>query len=350
MNDSIIHQAIQKSNRTWIVYSTLGILALTALFFFNTRYFYNFIFGPFPMDGATLSTIPTAAKARQYWLRVTGDEMLYSGFQYVNTSDSGVETVEYSYYAMVVNDRLLLVQLKGDRNEDEVPAIQTGWLEDLTPLEQSDILSGLEADNPGITDAFLSVKLVEGNFRTNGFIGIAIGLVILGLSGWGYLTAFHRMNSPEDHPIMKKLAVFGQVDIIVNQIEMEMISAHTEVKKLHLTQNWLVYLSGPTLIAIRLHDIVWMYKHVMTQRYYGIPINKTYSIIVFDRFKKRYTLPGGRKEKDCDAMLQAIHEKAPWSATGYSQELESLWKKNPDQFIAGVIAEKDQRPQDPLAG
>ncbi len=343
MLEGIVTQAIRRSNRFILTSSILGILILLGISLLNVRYFYNFFLGPVPVAADELTGYSDAGQPQRYWLTVSGEEVYDTGIQYVS-EDNGKETVENSYLTLVQNDRLLLVKVPGEAVEQTT---FTGWLQEISAEENREIIQQLETDNPELTGVFLPFLLETGNFRTGGIVGIILGLAGLILCGVGLVKVIRRSSDPNEHPIAKRLALLGPVDFISSRIESEMASSHLTLGKTHLTANWLVYAPGSDLQAARYEDIVWYYKHITTSRMYGIPISKSYMVMVYDRNGTQLKIMPGNKERKADELLRAIYERAPWAWVGFSTEYQNAWKKNRPEFLTEVERRKRAASQPP---
>ncbi|GAP15992.1 hypothetical protein LARV_03787 [Longilinea arvoryzae] len=332
MLEGIVTKAIRRSNRTLLALSVVGILAVLALVALNTRYFYNFILGPAPVTADEVTGYTGAGQPQRYWVTVTGEEVYDTGIQYVN-QESGKETVENSYLALVQNDRLLLVKVPGEAVEQTT---FTGWLAEMSDDEYREIVQSIETDQPELTGVFLPFMLETGNFRLNGILGIVIGLGVLAACVVGLVKGIRRSGDPNEHPIARRLARLGPVDFVISRIEGEMTSNHLTLGKAHLTANWLVFAPGSDLQAARFEDIAWIYKHVTTYRTYGIPVSKRFVAKVFDRFGGQMTIEAGNKESKADELVRAIYERAPWALAGFTPDLEKAWKKDRTAFLDAV--------------
>ena len=340
MDESIIQRVTRRSNRNLFILSLSGLVLVVVLAVLNVRYFYNFFLGPFDVSPDELISAPSASTPQNYWVNVSGTELLNTGIQYVTTQDSGSETVNASYYALVLGERLLLVKLEGNLVADTLDPNLTGWLAEISGEEQTEILQSISEEVPELADVFLPYKLNTGNFRLGGIIGMLAGTVVVGLSLWGLLLVMRRSNDPASHPVLKALARFGPLDFVTSRIEAEMAGEHQKIGKLNLTHSWVVYEDKTNLKATRLEDVTWIYKHITTQRYYGIPVSKTYTTMVYDRYGAQLKLVGGRKEQSTDEMLRAIAGRAPWAVMGFSNELAQTWQKDREEFLAAVERRK----------
>jgi hypothetical protein len=340
MNESLVQKIVNRSNRNLLILCVLGIIIVAALFILNMRYFYNFIVGPVEISSASLVALPAADTPQRYWLKVNGQELVDTGIQYVSTSKNGSKTVDNSYYAMLLEKRLLLVKIPGEPGVDSLPANQTGWLSEIASDENQKIIQALEIESPAIKGLFLPFKLETGDFRTNGYIGLVIGGIVLLLCLWGVVLVVQRTANPNNHPVLRALARFGPVDFVVSRIDAEMAAVHTTLGKLNLTNSWLIYDDKANLLATRYEDVIWIYKHVTTHRSYGIAVSKTYAAMVCDKFGVKLTLVAGNKEAKVDEMLSALVTRAPWAVIGYSNELETAWSQNRAGFIETVQRRK----------
>lgn len=79
MQNTGIYQHIQRSNRNLLVVNTFLVLSLIALAGMNRRYFYNFFFGPFPIDNQRLLANTTPENNLQYFFKIRGSKSLNTG-------------------------------------------------------------------------------------------------------------------------------------------------------------------------------------------------------------------------------------------------------------------------------
>lgn len=344
MADSLIHKIVNRSNLTLLIWSVIGIFIVGGLLLLNLRYLYNFALGPFNMETKSLLQTQSASGPFQYWVNLEGKEMINTGVQYISKSDSGKETIEATYFVMPLGSRLLLVSVQGNQTDEALPANVTGWLSEIGKEENEKVVQDIETSEPALKGMFLPYKLQTGNFRINGFLGIGVGLVILAASLWGLVTFFLRMANPDSHPIMQSLARFGPLDFVVNGIDMELSMPHTTIGKLHLTKSWMVFEAPTKLVATRYEDVTWIYKYFLKQKYNGITVKTTYSAKVYDRFGVCCDFIAGRKEEIANQMLEAICQRTPWAVMGYSDQLEKIWKKDRQGFLAAVEQRKAAQP------
>src|SRR5262245_29252872 len=98
MNNSFVHATIRRSNRNLLLLCAVGALLLVGLAALNTRYFYNFFSGPFPVDRQALLATADAGALRQYFVKISGDRVADTDVQEVSrNTKTGSERVTASF-------------------------------------------------------------------------------------------------------------------------------------------------------------------------------------------------------------------------------------------------------------
>jgi hypothetical protein len=334
MTNSFVQAIIRRSNRNLLLWCAAGLVLVVGLAAFNTRYFYNFFAGPFPIDRQALLATTDTGALRQYFVKVSGDNVIDTGVQEVSrNTKTGSETVTAAFMALVLDDRFLIVKAPDDKENTEF----TGYLEAMPSDVRTDIIEDIERKVPQVRGAFLPFMLNTDSFRTPGYIGLVLGIPLFGLCIWGLARAIRRSNDAAAHPIMRALGRFGPPDYVAGQIDAEMSAENPKVGNVHLTPNWLVQASSASLSATRIEDIVWAYKQVTQHRTNGIPTGKTYAATIWDRHGVCITVTG--KEPVVNQVLEMISRRTPWILAGYSADLEKAWKQNRAAMLDAV----DQR-------
>src|SRR5262245_31922891 len=340
MNNSLVYSTIRRSNRKQLILCVVGAFLLVGLAAINTRYFYNFFFGPFSVDRKTLLATSDAGALRQYFVKISGDQVLDTGAQEVSRNTrSGSERVTASFMALVLDDQFLIVKAPDDKETTSF----TGYLEAVPSDVRTEVISDIEREVPAVKGAFLPFMLNTESFRTMGYVGLGLGIPLFGLCLWGLAQAIRRINDPSTHPILRALGRFGPPDYVANQIDAEMQTQNPKAGTVHLTPNWLVNAASTSLSATRIDDVVWAYKQVTQHRTNGIPTGKTYAAQIWDRHGVCITVTG--KEPVVNQTLEAVAQRSPWILAGFSPELEKTWKQN----RAAVVEAVEQRRRQVLA-
>jgi hypothetical protein len=262
MTTSFVHPIIRRSNRNLLLLCAITALLLIGLAALNARYLYNFFAGPFPIDRKTLLATSDPAELQRYWVTVEGDDVVDTGFQQVRrNSDTGSEKVAANYMALLLDRRVLLVK---DYTNTSA-ATFTGYIEPLPADARAKIIGDIEQDAPKLRGAFLPYMLNTDSFRSGGYVGLGIGILLFGLCVVGLVRAIRRSRNPLRHPIMRALSRFGPPADIAGQIDAELLLDHPKVDRLHLTPSWLVQASATPLPATRLPHPGWA-SNLLTQR------------------------------------------------------------------------------------
>ncbi len=342
MSNSFIASVIRRLNLNLLLVSLAGLLLVFIGLIAGTRYLYNAVFGPFPLDRAELLATTNETSRFEYYVVVEGDDHADTGYTYVSTSDSGTETIEAYYHALLVDDRLLLVKT----DQSEIGNLITGALINIPSDVQDEVIAELEREMPDLKGAFLPAMLDAGNFLASGYFGLGVGALVGLLSLGGVGLALYRFAAPHAHPALKKLARFGSIDAVTGEIDSDMAMGRQQVgKKNFFTRRWLVSTVNG-LQAVPYRDMIWCYKQVTQHRTNGIPTGKTFAANIYDRFGKTTIITG--KEADVHQILEMIFTSAPGVVAGYSDELVKLWNQDRAKFVNAV--DERRRAQTPTFG
>lgn len=349
MNESTVFSSIKKSNRSFTIFGILALLVALGIIAIFFKSIIAYIAGPVNVEPATLATYQYAKDAPRPWVNVDGLGLYDTGYKMFESKDGGPEYVTDSYSALDLgNDKYILVKQKGDLNDNVNQEITVnGELMPFDSDEQTGIYDDILSENPALKENLVPFKLETSNFRSSNW-AIIPSILIFGLAGLFLLfQGVRRSGDITKHPIYKSLSRHGEnVESTISQIEGELAQPHTTIGKvLHITRNWVIQSAGGTFEAMKLEDLAWVYRHVQTTRSYGIPVSKTHSLFIFDKFKKKMQPIFGRKEQDALDGLEAIYQQAPWAIYGYDDATQKRWNKENEAFLADVSRRKMQGDQ-----
>jgi hypothetical protein len=343
MNTWVVQMVKARYTRRVIAWAfALGCVVLLGVG--QHRYTNNFLMGPFELGPPDLDLITDVSATPRYFVRVTGSKALDTGLQQITIHKrAGVETsrsVSGAYYALVVGDRLLVAKSSaGPRTtmEGELRAM---------PLDLDRKLFNSPAMQ-ALRSRFYPFYLDDDSFRFPGYWAIA-GLLVLGflLIKFGG-PAWRYMQDPSSHPVVKRVASWGDPVGVAVEARREAGSPHHKGGGWLVTDKYLVRSTFFTFDLLRLSDLLWAFKRVTKHSVNFIPTGKTYEAVLM--------CYGGHasvkaREKNVDAVLAFAAERAPWAAFGFSKELETLFnKKNPD-FCAAVEQRKRDQAQQARVG
>jgi hypothetical protein len=201
---------------------------------------------------------------------------------------------------------------------------------------QSELFTDFQREVPDGAENLVPLLLDTIDKEFNWYGGAAV-LAVLLLGGlWGVVSFFRRNANPKNHPTLKKLENYGDIDKVVDALDKELGSMPDEVGKLKLTRNWVVQSKGSTFEAIPYRDIVWAYKMIQRGKYN----TKTYYAHLCDKHGKLIAIAA--KEDQVNLMLQSVINRAPWAFAGYSDDLKKAWSRDRQQLVTAVEQRKAQ--------
>lgn len=335
MDNSFINSILRRANRTMLRNSILVLTIIAVLVVLSWRYWLNFFAGPLPMTHAQLIAITDLGSQTRYYVTITGT-IQDTGYQLVSHDSNGSnEKVEANFGALPLQDKFMIVKT----SDATFKNTYTGPLMDVSADVNQHVVAGVERDTPDLKGSFLPFMLdATADFRVPGYVALVVGGVALLLSLRAVLTTFARGTNPASHPIMRGLARFGPLDQIKANIDAEAMTPYQTIGATKFTENWVLNTGSMTLNAMRLGDVIWVYKKVTQHRTNGIPTGKTYNVQAFDRYGGGMSIAG--KQNVIDETLQTIYQRAPWIISGYNAELEKAWKTNRQAMIAAVDAKQ----------
>lgn len=335
--NGVVQKAVGRTNRNLFLASLLCFVITIGLFVAGSNYWISLVAGPKALSHdellATQSVdfLPTL-------VTIKTTESFDTGYEQYTLNDNGTRTSENYYIAMLIgDDRLLLVEAPPVTEKLEY----TGALITVPSDVRGDVLNALVGEYPDLKGVFLPVMLTTTDHTTAGWVALVVLVVIFIAGVAGMLRLISRQTDINQHPIYKSLARYGDPQNIIKQIEGEMALGSEQVGKLKLTPKWAVSSTQTTFEAVYLKDAVWMYKMVTQHRTNGIPTGKSFKVLIHDKHGKSIEVPANKK--NVDNMLQSIYQRAPWIITGFSEELQNLWKSGDGKLR--MIAEVEARQQ-----
>jgi hypothetical protein len=191
-----------------------------------------------------------------------------------------------------------------------------------------------------IRGRFYAYYLDDSSFRVPGYIGVVAALILVVLLVKFGLPAWRYARDVSSHPVVKRVAAWGDPLGTAVEARREAGSPRYKGGGWSVTDKYLIRRAPFAFDLLRLSDLLWAYKRVTKHSVNFIPTGKTYSgMLVCYGGAAEVT---GR-EKNVDALLAFAAERAPWAILGYSDDLNNLFKKKPQDFCAAV----EQRKREP---
>jgi len=335
MESWIIRQCRLTCRRQVVAWAVI-LLAGLGFVVYNARYVNNFFRGPFQLSAIDLAQIDDANKAPRYFVTVAGGKVTDTGVQEFTTeTENGVEKKSTypsaGFYAVQVGARLLIVKSRS------APAGNVSG--ELKPFDydlSNQLFTGVDS-NLDSTQCYPFYLDTQG-FRTNGYGGIAIAVLVIVLVVAFARPALSRLRDIETHPAVKRARLWGDPIGISVEAEREFNGqVRYKAAGVVLTDNFAFQKSFFVFNLYRFHDLLWAYKKVTQRRVNFIPTGKSYSALLH--------FYGGNmnfmaKEKRVEEVLQFCAGRAPWAVIGYSADLNKLFTKQVKDFCAAVEARR----------
>lgn len=334
LHGSFLDRQIQRTNRNLVLVALILIIGVAAWAAGARRYLYNFFSGPFDVSTAQLVTIQQPDAQFRYFVKVKGEDIADTGVQEIERdSNTGSETVKANFSILVVAQHLLIV--KSDPKESGTSF--QGELAEVPTDVHNNVIAPLLKQHPNASAALLPFMLDATGFRTDGYVGSAIGVPAFLFACWLIAKVMRRRSDVSVHPDVKTAARYGSLADVSQQLELEMQSSPLKIGRASVTPSWVVLQKTFSLKLCRISDLIWAYKKVTRHYHYFIPTGKSYEVIMYDRYGQPLQMQA--REKKIDEMMNVLGERAPWAVFGYSDERQKLLRANWGGFVAAV----DQR-------
>jgi len=173
---------------------------------------------------------------------------------------------------------------------------------------------------------------------------LAIDVPLLLLATWNLSKWKKRAWDYTCHPICKRLARFGTVEQVIQQIEAAILMNPVEkIAGVRLFGPWLFKPRFFGLTCFHVPDIVWVYKKVTQHSINFIPTGKSFAALLFDRYG--YSTEIQASEKKIVVLMTHIIKHCPWTIAGFSKDLEKLWTSRKGAFVAAVDERRKEAPK-----
>jgi hypothetical protein len=328
MQPGFIEKAVRRANRNVFLISLVVILILAGVAAVSYKPLLGLLLGPLPLTSQQIAKISDIDSQPRTFVTVTGN-IEDSGIKMVSGNAVRGSPAEAYYGQLAVGKKLLLIKTKDNQFGDSY----TGYLIAPPTFERVNIIESQDSADAG--QDFLPYMLdTTSDIQTNTVIGVLIGTVILIIALRALILAILRSSSTGMHPFVRRLKRFGDVNTVRSEINAEAEVPTQSLGTLRLTPHWVLNAPNGGFNALRLEDVVWLYRKVTTTRVNFVPVSKRHSAELFDRYGKSMTIMGS--EKFVNEVLQAVYRQAPWAVVGYGKDLAKMWRSKRADMIAAV--------------
>lgn len=342
---------VRRGNRNLLICALVLIAGAAALAAFNAKYIAGFFAGAHAADAAQLSTSNPSTLENSF-VRVPVERAVATGIEHVTRDDSHPNGyVDSEYLAAPAGNKMMIVRVSGGNWADNIPA-QTfeGRLRPLTADLQSKI-GGVVAGDPSLP-SLMPVYLDTVDYKENGYLILIFGTPLLLLALWLLWKYMQYSSDYTRHPFAKKLANYGQLEMLVQEIDSETSGAHPTYRRrgtsVVITQRWLLVKTLWGGAPMRLDHLVWAYRHVVKRKiYFIITVSKWHSVMAFDDLGQK--IQAQLTEQKVNDALKDMAARAPQAVYGFDTRLQTLWKasgKDKSRFLPEARAIVS--PQDAL--
>jgi hypothetical protein len=173
---------------------------------------------------------------------------------------------------------------------------------------------------------------------------LAIDVPLLLLATWNLSKWKKRAWDYTCHPICKRLARFGTLEQVIQEIEAAILTNPVErIAGVKLFGPWLFKPKFFGLTCFHVPDIVWVYKKVTRHSINFIPTGKSFAALLYDRYG--YSTEIQASEKKIVVLMTHIIKHCPWTIAGFSKDLEKLWTSRKGAFVAAVDERRKEAPK-----
>jgi hypothetical protein len=336
MVTNYIEESVRRTNRNLFITNLLLLVGVFAVALLTSRYLYNVLSGPFAMDRQTLLGLNDVGDLKKYYVALNGDQVLSTGVNEITTETrNGIKTSEQvsaNYVALAFDQHLLLVRAP----VDYAGTHYTGSLQPIPTDVQQGVVDDIVSQEPQLKGVFLPFMLdAVDDFRTQGYIEIVAGVLLAALAIWNLIKFLQRMADPTAHPVYRALATYGPAEAVAASVDAEVAGpGATRIGSTVLTPHWLLRRGTYLINAVRLDDLVWVYRKVTQHRTYFVNTGKTYAAVLFTKQGK--TIEITAKDAQATDIATNVMQRAPWAFVGYTPELVKAWKANRQSLIKAV--------------
>ncbi len=322
-----VEAQVARTNRNLFLWNGIVLLILVMCTAVMHNYWRGFFHGPFAYDDAALLAAaehPVSFPLIDY-VNVGQRKLIDTGWRQIMTLDDKERSIT-PYFLMRVGDKMMLVQAESAT----VGRPLTGSLYEVSNHTRSEVVDHLIKRSPELNGRILPVILnATVAYNVSGYVFLCVIGPFALLCLINIVRGAIRIAVPARHPILRRLALFGEPEAVAREINQEtgQGTAMRFGSRLILTPNWLIWPLKFNLKCVRLADIVWIYHNVVTS--HGV-----HSLVVCTRDRKMQAVV--LKKGQAPEALAAIAKQVPWAFAGFDLERSKVWRKDPAKVVEAI--------------
>jgi hypothetical protein len=328
MWNNFIGRQVSRANRNLLIVNLLILVGIGFAVVMSWNFLTSFFGTPKRLTNTEIAVLRYAHDSGRV-VHLSGNDAFRSGYQYLKDG-----AVVAEFLVLDVGGQFILVKASprfvGAKGF-------TGAIESIPGGILPDVTQQLQAMYPDRQVTFADYMLNAYDYQEDGWLGLVFGVPLLGLSLWN-LDKWRRRNADMNaHPAVAALKVAGTPWQVAQAIEGELPTAQ-QFKDMRLTTNWLLAPTFFNMHVRRLQDLLWVHGQVVKHYHGFIPTGKTHAVMVYDRNGVAQIVV--KNEKMMDEAVAAIAARAPHVAVGHSPEVQAMYEKNREEFVAAVEERK----------
>ena len=331
MWEGFVGNLIRRTSQRMLIVALVLLAGLTLFFAYKRSYFFGFFAGPHTVTAQQLTAASSPAAFANPFLSVADEGEEPTDLQEIHNED-GRNVLEASFASAVVGAHHMLVRVAPDAANaaEHLPsATVTGEIKKVDDLRGS--VYGNYAAPAG---DLLPIYLDTYNYRTSGYIALALCIPILLLALWLLWRWFQISSDFSRHPLCRKLSGQGQLEMLVQQIDSEMAAPHTSYRRggrrAEVSQHWLVASQPMSAVAMQLAGIVWIHRTLVKRRlYFVLTVSKRHLVNVYDQFGQKTAIQ--LTEASAGQLFEELRRLTPRAIHGFDKRVQSLWRKTPNK-------------------
>jgi hypothetical protein len=335
-------KALNDSNRLLLVANVLLLIAALVIAGMNASTFIQQVNGPKAIDAAAFDNLGVSLQSfKTRHVTLTGTNIIDTGASEITVRKKrGIErgrSETAHYYALAVNGKFLLV--RGTNDAHGTPTV-SGWISEPKKVDAS-TLAQINA-GPAQGKMFTNIVLDETDDGTFTWIVALVVLAAILLSAWNIYKALGRGRDAAKFPAIASQpeAVRKNTNAFVAAVDRDLASSTKGLGALRIGNTFALRQKSMRVDLLAFDQLAWIYPQIVKKKmFYVIPAGADHSIKAFSASGQAYDWPTGSNAEKSTALFETLVSRAPAAIAGYSADIEALWKKNRNEFLA-IIAER----------
>ena len=184
-------------------------------------------------------------------------------------------------------------------------------------------------------DNFLPYAVMVGKIGNHSKGTMAMCWVfILAVFAGGIATLYGGITGSNLKQIEKYCSEQGNKEMYMQRLE-EFYDSGISVQGIRIDKQYFMAVKDASCFFAESRDLLWVYKKIIKHRVNGIPIRKTYALIVKKEDGEGFDVPM-KNEAATDEAIEYVAQKLPYVILGYHDDLAKIYRKERSKMIYEV--------------